>query len=94
MDKAEYEEWKHHPLTKQFHQFLLDYRKKLMEDWAEGSFSNPDLTAGALRNSEAVARCQVYKDLVELDAGYISEFYSKGTANEQYHHARQEVSTD
>lgn len=83
MTKDEYEQWKHHPLTEKFHQFLCDYRQGLMNRWAEGEFSLPDLQAAAVKNLEAMAKCQCYKDLVELDADFISQWYSKGESGAQ-----------
>lgn len=76
MTRDEYEVWKHHPLTEKFHQFLRDYRVDLMSRWAEGEFSTPDLQASAIKSVEAMAKCQCYRDLAELETDFISQWYS------------------
>ena len=81
MTKEEYEQWKHHPLTQQFHQFLKDYRQSLMEQWATGQFSMSETG----RNTEMVARAQCLHDLAEMDAEAISQFYSKGVVEDGDH---------
>jgi len=72
MTKEEYQQWKDHPLTKQFHQYLRDYRQTLMEKWAQGGYhpSSPD---GLM----AVARCQMADEIATLDDDSIDEFYRK-----------------
>ena len=72
MTKEDYQEWKAHPLTQQFHQYLKDYRADLMERWARGMFSQMNL--------EAVTRCQMADELSTLDDDSISNFY-KGESN-------------
>ena len=78
MTKEDYEQWKHHPLTEAFHQFLRDRRASIMEQWAEGRFCLQEPMAAALTNQDASTRCQVLNELVELDSDFISQFYSKG----------------
>lgn len=85
MTKDEYEQWKHHPLTEKFHQFLRDYRQQLMERWAMGEFSLPGADAYLTRNTEMVARAQCLRDIAEMDAGAISQFYSSGGSDEASH---------
>lgn len=68
MSKEEYQQWKDHPLTQQFHQFLADYRKKWMEQWASG-----DLTG--LEATQMSERCQMAAELISLPDDWIDEFY-------------------
>lgn len=77
MDSEQYQQWKDHPLTVLFHQFLRDYRLSLMESWA----------AGALHGEEsllAMGRCQQVLDLTELADNYISEFYRQTTKGSEH----------
>ena len=70
MSKEDYQQWKDHPLTQQFHQFLRDYRKKWMEEWA----------MGALQGAEAIQaaeRCQMAAELANLPDDWIENFYRK-----------------
>ena len=75
MDKEQYQEWKSHPLTKKFHQFLRDKRQSLMEEWAEGLYQNQSLEQGALLNSAAMGQAQCLLDLAELEDDFIGNFY-------------------
>lgn len=69
MSKEEYQQWKHHPLTQSFHQYLKDYRKAVMESWAQGRLSQSDQIA-------AVARCQMADEIMTLDDDSIANFYA------------------
>ena len=68
MTKEEYLEWKHHPLTKQFHQYLKDYRQQLAEKWAKGVLCDP---------THYQVRCKMAQELVDMHEGAISEFYGR-----------------
>lgn len=69
MTADEYQQWKDHPLTVAYHQFLRDFRKDLMERWATGSIQNPQ------EQIMAMARCQSLDELVGLEDDFVSEFY-------------------
>lgn len=77
MSKEDYQQWKDHPLTQQFHQYLRDYRQTLMEKWAQGALSpdSPELLM-------AVARCQMADEIATLDDDSIAEFYRNNLAKE------------
>jgi hypothetical protein len=77
MDKEQYQEWKDHPLTKQFHRYLLDYRQAVMEKWAQGKY--PPESPEALM---AVARCQMADELATLEDDWIAEFYRTNQVKE------------
>ena len=68
MDSTEYDAWKNHPQTKQFHQYLIDYRAELMSRWAQGALVGDD-------SLMAIARAQMADEIVNLDDDSISEFY-------------------
>lgn len=68
MNADQYQLWKEHPQTKQFHQYLKDFRATLMEKWAQGALSPND-------NLMAIARAQMADEIVNLGDGDISEFY-------------------
>lgn len=68
MTKEEYQLWAEHPQTKQFHQYLSDYRKQLMERWAQGKLYGDESTM-------AIARAQMADEIVNLDDDSISKFY-------------------
>lgn len=81
MTKEDFDEWTNNPLTKEYHQFLSDYRSHLMEMWVEGKFSAPTMEASVMKNLEAMAKAQCYKDLVDLEFDDISKFYNQGEGN-------------
>jgi len=68
MIKEEYQLWKEHPQTKQFHQYLVDYRAQLMDKWAQGALTGNE-------SLMAIARAQMADEIVNLDDDSISEFY-------------------
>ena len=73
MTKEEYEQWLHNPLTKMFHQYLIDYRQVLMERWANGQIPE-DGTNG---NAYMIGQAQCLHDLVGLEPEEISAFYKE-----------------
>lgn len=77
MDKNQYQEWSSHPLTKLYHRFLLDYRQKLMEDWAAGNYNHPSVEKSAMHNSTMLGRAVMLQELNDLAEDAISEFYSE-----------------
>ena len=70
MSKEDYQQWKDHPLTQQFHQYLRDYRQTLMDKWAQGAL-NPSSPEAQM----AVARCQMADEIATLEDDSIAEFY-------------------
>lgn len=68
MDADKYQLWKEHPQTKEFHQYLIDYRAQLMDRWAQGGLVGND-------SLMAIARAQMADEIVNLDDNSISEFY-------------------
>jgi hypothetical protein len=77
MTAEQYLQWKEHPLTQLFHQFLRDKRMELMEQWAGGVHCTPTAEGTAVLNAAALARAQCLQELADLEDGYISEFYRK-----------------
>ena len=75
LEQEEYEAWRHLPATRKFLRFLEEYREHLMELWAEGRFQRDLPESYVLQDSDAVARAQIYKDLVELQFEDIYKFY-------------------
>ena len=69
MSKEEYQQWKHHPLTQSFHQYLKDYRKAVMESWAQGRLSQQGQIA-------AQVRCEMADEISTLDDDSIANFYA------------------
>jgi len=72
MSAEDYQQWKDHPLTQKFHQYLRDYRQTLMEKWARG-----ELNPASPEAMMAVARCQMADEIATLEDDSIAEFYRK-----------------
>lgn len=68
IEKDTFEQWKSSEATKEVFQVLMEFRRQMMELWAEGKY-DPQ------QNLEATAKCQLYKDFVELDYETIQELY-------------------
>jgi hypothetical protein len=77
MSKEDYQQWKDHPLTKAFHQYLRDYRQALMEKWAQGA-----LAPSSPESLMAVARCQMADEIATLEDDSIAEFYRNSQVKE------------
>lgn len=73
MTKEEYQLWKEHPQTKEFHQYLLDFRMVIMEKWARGMLSGDE-------SLMALAKAQMAFEITDFDDDTISKFYGKQEA--------------
>lgn len=69
----QFQAWKAQPATRRVLQYLRDYRESLKEEWAEGRVKPEAL-------EECQAKCQVLKDLAELDFSTIEQFYTSEEA--------------
>lgn len=67
MNAEQFQQWREHPQTVAFFQFLSDYRQARMELWATGG-------AGEHQDQE-MAKCQLLRTLVDLSDDAVSEFY-------------------
>ena len=79
----EQEEWQAlvaRPEWRKFEQYLRDWRIQLMESIAEGQLPLTSVTGDPGGTVvDAIARCQVYKDLTELEWQDIAKFYYEPT---------------
>lgn len=65
--QEEWGEWEQHPATKALKAVLESRIAGLKEQWAEGAFTHATTEAAVLANNHAVAQCQVYRDVLEID---------------------------
>lgn len=77
MDRAQYEEWRHHPATKEVFRFLADFRQEILERWAAGQFSHPTMEASMLAQASAISKAQCLEEVTSLEFEFIRDFYSK-----------------
>jgi len=78
VEPMEAEEWETlvgRPEWKKLRKFLLDYRQRTMEEWADGQFQRDVQAERDNQTTDACVRCQVYMDLASLEYKDIAEFY-------------------
>lgn len=71
--EAEWEEWKLHPVTKRFHQFLLYQLAELQKQWVEGNFTSDTSDATAQINARSIGKAQNLVDIIELSSEILNE---------------------
>ncbi len=69
----EFKEWRQHPFTQRFFQFLFLRREKNKEDWAKETFVGVDLQSWAIQNATALGGVRVLDQLLELDMTDIND---------------------
>lgn len=74
ISKADYQAWRHHPVTKEFLQYLRDYRSslhnELLERWEAGT-----LVGDSLIEQEIRGRSLILKEIGELEFEAMEQFY-------------------
>ena len=77
MTKEEFQDWKAHPQTQQFLQFLKDYQKWVEVKWLEQvkTRSNLKTQENSLLDEGMRAKLECLNDIVELEADFIVDFY-------------------
>lgn len=74
---AELRAWRNNRTTKKLLRFLARWRAELVESLAEGdSIADGSIEATALKTKEAVSKAQLLKDIVELEAKDVADFYN------------------
>lgn len=56
-------------------QYWADQREELKERMAQGEFTSSDLEEGIILYNNAVAQCQMYETMLEMDFNSIDSFY-------------------
>jgi len=78
LTEAEWNTWKHHPVTKVFRQFLADFRASLhgtlLQEWESGS-----LIGKEARELEMRGRCLVLSELTDPQFAALVQFYAVPT---------------
>lgn len=79
--RRDYNNWKHHPVTKMFREYLSDYRgaltKRMVELWENGALKLTD-------EQEARGRLMAIREIIDLEFGHIANMYGleEGTSND------------
>lgn len=71
--EAEWEEWKLHPVTKRFQQFLKEQLEELQQQWVEGNFTSDTSDATAQINARSIGKAQNLVDIIELSSEILNE---------------------
>jgi hypothetical protein len=83
LEQEEFEAWLHQEPTRKFLQYLKDFRGQLKEMWAEGNFQRDRQDCYIIEDINAVARVQIFKDLIDLEYSTIYEFYHPTKSEEK-----------
>lgn len=79
--RQDYNNWKHHPVTKVFREFLNDYRgavkARMIEQWEAGALKLTE-------EQEARGRLMAIREIIDLEFEHIAGMYGleEGTSNE------------
>ena len=73
VDEKAWAEWLQLPQTKALREWAAARRLDLMENWADGAFSDGFDVAMAVKNAGATGACSVYKQLSEMEYSLIIE---------------------
>lgn len=68
----EWDQWRTHPVTQALWQLYNSRRRDLMEQWAAGNFTHPELHAAAILNAKAIGGCEMLHSLLNLDAEQVN----------------------
>lgn len=63
----EFDEWKTHPITERFFNFLLLLENSAKEDWAHEEFVGASLEEMALKNAKALGGVKVLRELRSIE---------------------------
>ena len=63
----EFRDWRQHPFTQRFFQFLSLRREQNKEDWAKGMHEGENLQDWALKNAKALGGVAVIDALIDLE---------------------------
>lgn len=79
--QRDYNNWKHHPVTKMFREYLEDYRgamtKRMVELWENGALKLSE-------EQEARGRMMAIREVIDLEFIHIASMYGleEGTSND------------
>ena len=69
----EWSTWLEHPTTQTFRRYLKKQLGETFEAWVAGAFTGPDQSQTLQRNSSAIGKGQMIKDILELTADDINQ---------------------
>lgn len=79
--EADFNSWKHHPVTKAFRQYLLHFAESLeqghLHRWKSGAMEQG-------KEDEAVGRVLILNEMAELEFHDIVEFYPETEQQEEH----------
>lgn len=80
LQEADFQTWKHHPVTKVYRQYLAHFAAALERDhiarWKAGE-------ADERTEAEAAGRIKTLEELAGLEFEHIAEFYQEPEANQE-----------
>ena len=65
--EQEFLEWKTHPVTKDFFQWLERRREEIKESWASGEFVSSHDRGDVYQNASALATCSVLDSMKNVE---------------------------
>jgi hypothetical protein len=73
VSEDDWADWLLHPITKVFREYMRKSRLDLMEQWAQGCFTNQEHFATAVANAAAIGQADLFKRLLDLDHTTVNE---------------------
>lgn len=72
--EADFHLWKHHPATKAFMRYLLDYEQQLAEE-AVTFLRNTPVAPDPFKSGQFQGEVNAYRTIIELEFAKMVEFY-------------------
>jgi len=73
MTNNEWIEWKNHPVTNEWFDYISRLREKVKEEWANGTYTGTYDSETLQRNSAAIGQASLLMALVDVDFEEIEE---------------------
>lgn len=80
---SELRSWRGQATTKKVMRYLERYRQQVLEALGEGNSLVPEVGASAMKTTEFVAKNQMLKDFLTLEARDIADFYGLDEPSEK-----------
>lgn len=75
--------WREDETTQKILRYLEAWRERTKEALAEGTYLQPSVEASAMKTTEAVAKCQLIADILNLRPRDIAAFYGLDEPREE-----------
>ena len=69
--EAEFQEWKHHPVTKALRAYLSSGVEGVKEDFIKGALVMNDCWQSGMKQANSIGRCEMAQMILDLEANQL-----------------------